>query len=401
MKKAATWLAVALAVVLVAPPMAAHAARGAERQREIQQEISRLREELDEVAAEEAEVVAELRVTQRRKTAEESRLAELDAQMAAAIAQLQSAQASLDGAVAAELRARQRLEEAQAKLEEAHDRFRDQVVSAYVHDNRLQVPVLPRDPDEIAELGTARVLIKALNEQQAELIDRFKALQKDTEALEREAQVARNEAAAQRDTVAARHAELEVARRQQATATAAATAEADHERTLLESLRGTRKQYERRIREQQVESEAIAALLRRRGSDGPVISGKGSLGAPLARPVVTSMFGYRTHPIFGDRRLHTGLDFRAATGTPLLAVRAGEVIYAGWRSGYGNTTILDHGGGLATLYAHQSEIFVAVGDVVARGDRIGAAGATGFATGPHLHFEVRRGGAPVDPLIYL
>jgi murein DD-endopeptidase MepM/ murein hydrolase activator NlpD len=76
-------------------------------------------------------------------------------------------------------------------------------------------------------------------------------------------------------------------------------------------------------------------------------------------------------------------------------------VFAGWRSGYGNTTIVDHGGGVATLYAHQSVFSVATGDEVVRGQRIGEAGATGFATGPHLHFEVRVNGTPVDPLPYL
>jgi murein DD-endopeptidase MepM/ murein hydrolase activator NlpD len=118
-------------------------------------------------------------------------------------------------------------------------------------------------------------------------------------------------------------------------------------------------------------------------------------------PQITSTFGYRIHPIYGDRRLHAGIDFRAPTGTPLLAAAGGEVVFAGWKSGYGNTTIIDHGGGVATLYAHQSNIGVSVGQDVKRGAVIGYSGATGNVTGPHLHFEVRVNGTPVDPLGYL
>jgi len=99
--------------------------------------------------------------------------------------------------------------------------------------------------------------------------------------------------------------------------------------------------------------------------------------------------------------MHTGVDFRGGTGTPILAAGAGTVVYAGPRGGYGNTVVIDHGGSLATLYAHQSAIHVSVGTVVVAGQVIGAVGATGFATGPHLHFEVRTGGTPVDPLGYL
>ncbi len=117
--------------------------------------------------------------------------------------------------------------------------------------------------------------------------------------------------------------------------------------------------------------------------------------------MVTSRFGFRTHPIFGTRRLHAGTDFRGATGTPVLAAAGGTVVYAGPRGGYGNAVIIDHGGALATLYAHQSRLSVATGDRVETGQAVGAVGSTGFSTGPHLHFEVRVNGTPVDPLNYL
>ena len=126
-----------------------------------------------------------------------------------------------------------------------------------------------------------------------------------------------------------------------------------------------------------------------------------TLGWPLASPVVTSGFGYRIHPIFGTSRLHAGIDLRGSTGTPILAAGDGVVVSAGWRGGYGNTVIIDHGGSLATLYAHQSRIYVGTGAKVRRGQAIGAVGSTGQSTGPHLHFEVRVNGTPVDPLNYL
>ncbi len=106
---------------------------------------------------------------------------------------------------------------------------------------------------------------------------------------------------------------------------------------------------------------------------------------------------------FGMRwgRMHTGIDIAAAMGTPIQAAAAGSVIYAGWMSGYGNLSVVDHGGGLATAYAHQSSIAVGVGARVAQGQVIGYVGCTGHCFGPHLHFEVRVNGTPVDPLGYL
>jgi murein DD-endopeptidase MepM/ murein hydrolase activator NlpD len=115
---------------------------------------------------------------------------------------------------------------------------------------------------------------------------------------------------------------------------------------------------------------------------------------PVHGPVV-SPFGMR----WG--RMHTGIDIAAPTGTPIVAAAAGSVIYAGWMSGYGNLSVVDHGGGLATAYAHQSSIAVGVGASVAQGQVIGYVGCTGHCFGPHLHFEVRVNGTPVDPLGYL
>lgn len=124
----------------------------------------------------------------------------------------------------------------------------------------------------------------------------------------------------------------------------------------------------------------------------------------LIRPVpgaVSSPFGYRVHPIFGTRKLHTGWDMSAGSGEPIVASASGVVVSAGVRGGYGNAVVIDHGGGLATLYAHQSSVAVGAGQTVERGQVIGYVGCTGYCTGAHLHFEVRVGGRPVDPSGYV
>ena len=116
---------------------------------------------------------------------------------------------------------------------------------------------------------------------------------------------------------------------------------------------------------------------------------------------ITSSFGYRLHPILGYERLHAGVDISAPSGTEIFAAGSGKVIGAGVAGGYGNRVIIDHGGGLATLYAHQSSMVVSEGDSVIAGDLIGYVGSTGLSTGPHLHFETRESGTPVDPLKYI
>jgi murein DD-endopeptidase MepM/ murein hydrolase activator NlpD len=123
-------------------------------------------------------------------------------------------------------------------------------------------------------------------------------------------------------------------------------------------------------------------------------SGSGRLIWPVQGPI-TSPFGMR----WG--RMHEGIDIGAGYGTPIHAAAAGRVIYAGWMSGYGNLTVIDHGGGLATAYGHQSALAAGNGLTVAQGQTIGYVGCTGHCFGPHLHFEVRVNGQPVDPLGYL
>lgn len=115
----------------------------------------------------------------------------------------------------------------------------------------------------------------------------------------------------------------------------------------------------------------------------------------------TSGFGWRVHPVTGVRTFHTGLDIRARSGTPVHAAGAGVVTVAADLAGYGLTVVIDHGNGLTTLYAHNSRLVVRQGQRVVKGQRIAYSGRTGTATGPHLHFEVRRNGTPEDPALYL
>lgn len=123
------------------------------------------------------------------------------------------------------------------------------------------------------------------------------------------------------------------------------------------------------------------------------------LPAPLPR--LSSGFGLRSDPIHGARTIHKGVDIPGASGTPVLASAAGVVRFAGVAGGYGRMIELDHGGGLATRYGHLSQLLVAAGTPVAQGETIALMGATGRATGPHLHFEVRAQGRAVNPLGYL
>ncbi len=126
--------------------------------------------------------------------------------------------------------------------------------------------------------------------------------------------------------------------------------------------------------------------------------------AVTARPLdveVGSGHGPRVHPIHGDVRMHHGVDMGAPAGTPIGAFAAGTVVEAGRRGGYGNLVVIDHGNGITSRYAHQSVLDVEVGQAVTAGQVVGRVGSTGASTGPHLHFEIRRDGASIDPAPYL
>jgi len=128
----------------------------------------------------------------------------------------------------------------------------------------------------------------------------------------------------------------------------------------------------------------------------------GQMGWPVPNHYkITSPFGYRIHPVYHTRKLHTGIDISASSGTTVVAAQTGTVIYANWLGGYGKVVMIDHGGGYVTLAAHLSKINVKVGQNVQRGDAVAKSGNTGVSTGPHVHFEVRINGDYVDPLKYL
>lgn len=130
---------------------------------------------------------------------------------------------------------------------------------------------------------------------------------------------------------------------------------------------------------------------------GVVPPSAGGMIYPVNGPI-TSAFGYRIHPIMGTSRFHSGIDFGVGPGVPIQAADNGLVIESGWVGGYGNTVILDHGGGWTTLYAHASRLNVSTGQSVRRGQTVSFVGSTGMSTGPHLHFELRYLGNPVDPM---
>ncbi|MBM3270155.1 MAG: peptidoglycan DD-metalloendopeptidase family protein [Candidatus Sericytochromatia bacterium] len=171
---------------------------------------------------------------------------------------------------------------------------------------------------------------------------------------------------------------------------------------VVERIRADRRAWEQAEEQLERTSQQIEAMIRRlmaRRTRKPPL-GTGQFTWPV-RGRITSGFGPRMHPIFRVVKPHRGIDFGAGWGSPVVAADTGVVLFSGWYDGYGKVVMIDHGADLVTMYCHLSSYGVSPGARVTRGQQIARVGSTGFSTGPHLHFEVRRNGTPVNPLGFL
>jgi murein DD-endopeptidase MepM/ murein hydrolase activator NlpD len=380
---------VVAALVLAVPVSPSGATARADRRTDLKNQIA-------EVSQQEAAALAQLQATQASRAQVEARVSQLDAERRAAEAQLAPLEAD-PSRLADEYSALvARVETTKARLAAAQHKLDQSAAGMYRSERRGSTydSVFAARPDSL--LSEQHYLNKVSDQRQG-IVVHVKELRDDLERQQRalgeqkaKADAAAAAARAVRDQIAALRAQIEPAR-------ASLQQQQLYESIAVEALAQSKAQAEAELAALQATSDSIGARLRARGGSGG--------GAPCqVRPVpgpIVSGFGMRYHPILHTMRMHTGVDMSASEGDPIHACRGGVVVIAGPQGGYGNCVVIDHGGGMATLYAHQSRIAVSEGQTVNAGDVIGYIGHTGLATGPHLHFEVRLGGNPVDPAPYL
>ena len=251
--------------------------------------------------------------------------------------------------------------------------------------NRLEVlkRIIDSDITLINEIKKERAEIEA-HKQKLEA-DRAKLVELEKAALAKQAEIEQKKA--ERNVV------LQKAQNDRATAMQA-----------IEELNASSAQVSAMLKERQAARAAAAAAAAQssggQGASDNWVQGTGQLGWPVSGEI-TSPYGYRVHPIWGTTIYHSGIDIGVDEGTPVHAADGGVVVWSGWMGGYGYAVVIDHGNGLSTLYGHNSELAVDEGQSVAKGQVISYAGSTGNSTGPHVHFEVRANGDPVDPMGYL
>jgi murein DD-endopeptidase MepM/ murein hydrolase activator NlpD len=242
-------------------------------------------------------------------------------------------------------------------------------------------------------LGTDRGKLGALDQLNAQLG------QERGEAQQRRAEIAAAKAAVEAETVKITSLRVGVTQASQTLAAAVADDQAAvaEEQGLLRDVEAEKAAYLAAMAKLAGESSSITGMLRARQISQSFAWTAKKVLWPVTGPI-SSAFGPRIHPIFGTPEFHTGLDIAVDYGIPVKAAEAGQVVSSGLMAGYGNVVIVDHGGALATLYAHMSSLSVRQGQTVGKGQQLGAIGCTGLCTGPHLHFETRIGGIPAQPL---
>lgn len=279
-----------------------------------------------------------------------------------------------------------RLDETIENYENSKKTFKARVKAMYKTSNKTALDVII-ESENLAELTSRVQLLNKIAKRDTNIIQDFILAQEELELQEKQIQEKINKLISRIDATSTT---VEDIKRNQDLL----NRQMDERYDRIEILQRQEKQF---LEESKILEERIKQMK---------LSAQSYVGGQMLWPVpssrrITSYFGVRQHPVFNYSRMHTGIDIAANQGVNIVAANVGTVKISGWEGGYGNTVLIDHGGGISTLYAHCSTLLVREGQKVKAGDVIARIGSTGISTGPHLHFEVRKNGEPVDPMQYL
>lgn len=378
---------------MVAPVPALAQARSTSSQ------IQSLREQISHASAEEAELLDRVDALADVRRGLDAEVAEIDRKVAAEQAGVDQAKAAHELALAELNHVRLQLEKAKKRLEDGRKILARRAVAAYVGNPAANAANAMLEVRSLQDVEKTRIFFRVVVDAQQRQVDKLNGLREEARDAQEVVTAQVEEAKKKFDEHNAGLVRLQSVRAEADAVRDRARSQEDAERALFAEARSRTDELEERLAALRAESDTIGNILRLRGAGTG--SRPGALEPPIPFAAVTSRFGPRTHPILGTVRNHTGIDLRGSTGTPVRAAGAGEVILAGPRGGYGNTVVIGHGGNLATLNAHLSSVLVSPGQTVRPGQVVGLVGSTGMSTGPHLHFEVRISGTPVNPLPYL
>lgn len=317
-------------------------------------------------------------------------LHKLEQDMEAVQDDLSSLEKQLENAEKQVARTSQELEQTEEELNQRMEVFSQRVKEVYLN-GQVSYLEVAFQATSVSDFLTRFDLLEKLVEQDVEMLDEIEAKKKEVETKKAKLESQRNHIA-----------EIKKSTEQQEKILAT---KQEEKKQYIDQVEEDKEEVARALDEMERISEELAQKIKKIQQER-MKNSQNTFSGQFAWPLpgysrITSEFGYRIHPILKTERIHTGIDIAAPTGTSIKAADDGTVIFAGWLGAFGNAVVVDHGSGISSMYAHQSKILVSENQDVKRGDAIGQVGSTGWSTGPHLHFEVRKDGDPVNPWNYL
>jgi len=342
-------------------------------------------EKLEQVQQQMQQTESQLKNVQQQKNNLLKELERLNNQLNEAENQLGKVERDIDATRKELERVTQELEEAQKDLERRDDLYKHRLRTMYKNSGYGYLEVL-LNAESFSDFISRFYLVSKVAAYDISILEELKEFRDLVQAKQDEVKEKETRMLALKNDLLKKRQEIQ-------TVTASRN-------STLSRVRGQEQELDKMLAELEKTSKEITQTILSLSSGGQFIGGKFVWPAP-GYTRITSDFGWRVHPIYKTRKYHSGIDLGVPWGKKIVAAGAGEVIYADTYGGYGKTVMIDHGGGIVTLYAHNSSLSVKVGSVVSAGTQVALSGSTGLSTGPHLHFEVRKNGEPVNPKPWL
>lgn len=362
---------------------------GSQAQAISQKEVDKLKNQLSSITAQRKELEQELASLDKQQASMTQQIDVLDKKIAAASEEIDLQLALIDTLAKLIETKEAELLQSEKEVDEQYELIRMRVRFMAERGSKSYLSIL-LSAGSFSDFLTRFEVIKAIVNHDNSVFDAFRAACKEVADQKASLEQTYDEAEAQEKKLEDNKKTLEAEMAQRESTMADLVAQEAQAKKEYNSIAAEEDRLVAEVR------DAVNELAKQESS--VYVGGKFQWPLPAVNNIVTCVYGMRTHPITGVYKLHTGVDLRATSGTPIYAANSGKVITSTYNTAYGNYVVIDHGGGVATLYAHMTKRLVSVGETVKQGQKIGTVGSTGYSTGPHLHYEIIKDGDYIDPV---